>query len=68
MGTTLTIKDVPEHWVRQLEDRANRHDRTLQEELHHILGTTLKRTTQENLEELLRENRELGVSRGGRDD
>lgn len=62
MSVSLSIKNVPDDWVEQLRERADRHHRSLQGELMSILESTLESQERRTVEELLREIRSRGVS------
>ena len=53
MGNRL-IRDVPEKIVARLKDRAKRHNRSLQQELHSILVATATQSSSEIFEQAAR--------------
>lgn len=61
MSVNLSIKNVPEEWVRRLRQRAGQHHRSLQGELLSILEDSLNRQDKVSPQNLLAELRQRGL-------
>ncbi len=61
MAANLTIKNVPERFVRKLRARAARHRRSLQDELMSILEKIVAETERLDADAVMRLVRKLGV-------
>jgi len=61
MSVNLSIKNVPEQWVKQLRKRASKHHRSLQGELMSIIEESVNQQEKISPRDLLDELRQLGL-------
>ena len=61
MSVNLSIKNVPDEWVKQLRQRAERHHRSLQGELMTIIEMSLESETVLTPEELMIKIQHMGL-------
>ncbi|MCH8846565.1 MAG: Arc family DNA-binding protein [Proteobacteria bacterium] len=61
MSVNLSIKNVPDHWVKQLRQRADSHHRSLQGELMTMIEKSLESETVLSPEDLLIKIQHMGL-------